>query len=95
MPDHGKRPGGVLLDPRRTRTSTLRAPKCAVTFVHTVADQATFKSKNFVAPRKCPCCVQSTKAAKIVLYKAQLVANKLAKKKKKQTLRSAKALASG
>ncbi len=74
---------------------SLCCSKCAVTFVHTVADQDTFKSKNFVAPRKCPCCVQSTKAAKIVLYKAQLVANKLAKKKKKQTLRSAKALASG
>ncbi len=38
--------------------------------------------------------VESTKAAKFVLYKAQLVAKKLAKKKKKQTLRSAKALTS-
>ena len=47
------------------------------------------------APRKCPPCVESTKAAKFVLYKAQLVAKKLAKKKKKQTLRSAKALTSG
>jgi len=69
--------------------------KCAVTFVHTVADQATFKRKNYEAPRKCPPCVESTKAAKFVLYKAQLVAKKLAKKKKKQTLRSAKALTSG
>ena len=60
-----------------------------------MADQATFKRKNYEAPRKCPPCVESTKAAKFVLYKAQLVAKKLAKKKKKQTLRSAKALASG
>ena len=44
---------------------------------------------------KCPICVESTKAAKFVLYKAQLVAKKLAHKKKKQTLWSTKTLTSG
>jgi len=69
--------------------------KCAVTFIHTMAEQVTFKNKNFVPPRKCPICVESTKAAKFVLYKAQLVAKKLANKKKKQTLWSTKTLTSG
>ena len=59
------------------------------------AEQVAFNNKDFAAPRKCPPCVESTKAAKFVLYKAQLVAKKLANKKKKQALRSTKALTSG
>ena len=103
---HGKKDEDELLGPWKRawgrpprgeadKDIHIACSKCAVTFVHTVADQVTFKNKNFAAPRKCLPCVQSTKAAKFVLYKAQLVTKKLAKKQKKQTLRSATALASG
>ena len=55
------------------------------------AEQVAFNNKDFAAPRKCPPCVESTKAAKFVLYKAQLVAKKLANKKKKQALSTQRA----
>ena len=90
-----KRHWGRPPRPAADKDIHIACSKCDVMFVHTVADQATFKTKGFVAPRSCSCCRQSTKEAKAVLYKAKLVTNKLAKKHKKQTLQAVKALASG
>ena len=67
-----------------TKDIHIACSKCAVTFIHTVAEQVAFKNKNFAPPRKCPPCVQLTKVAKFVLFKAQLVAKKLANKKNRE-----------
>ena len=90
-----KRAWGRPPRPAADKDIHIACSKCAVTFIHTVAEQVAFKNKNFAPPRHCALCVQSTKAAKLVLYKSQLVAKKLANKKKKQALRSTKALTSG
>ena len=92
MPAPWKRAWGRPPRPAADKDIHIACSKCAVTFIHTVAEQVAFKNKNFKPPRKCALCVQYTKEAKNVLYKGQLAAKKLANKKKKQVT---KALTSG
>jgi hypothetical protein len=97
LPGVGKRHWGRPPRPAANKDMHIACSKCAVTFIHTAAQQVTFKNKNFVPPKKCSACIKSTKAEKFVLFKAQLKLakknKKLAKKNKKQTLQAAQALA--
>lgn len=62
----------------------LHAARCAVSLSHTVPAQVAFKNKNFQLPGKCKIvCAETTMVmtGAATLFKAQLVAKKLAKKR--------------